>query len=385
MIWFRSVEKLLLPHFRITIVLLLVCCCTNVSSANDNTGSWGRGRRVFRSGAVACFECHSVRPTSAEKPKSNLGDLIGGEFIQITRAIENRHSSEGARLPTDAWKNLSAQDRLNLLTYLTTPPPQMPLDSPLPAPAVRTAREVEVALAGAPVQPAVYRALKIILVAGPKDHGPGEHDYPAWQQQWLELLTAAENVNIETAWEFPSDEQLAETDVLLFFQKGSFRKPRPEKLDQFLKRGGGVAYIHWAVNGGDQVQPFSERIGMASWGGKIKFRHGPLTLDIHNTDHPIVRNFDRLQLYDESYWKLTGNPEDMTLLATSTEDEMPTPQMWVKDHDPGRVFVSIPGHYSWTFDDPLFRILLLRGIAWTAREPVDRFNEIVTPGSRMKP
>ena len=29
------------------------------------------------------------------------------------------------------------------------------------------------------------------------------------------------------------------------------------------------------------------------------------------------------------------------------------------------MFVSIPGHYSWTFDDPLFRVLLLRGIAWT--------------------
>jgi type 1 glutamine amidotransferase len=62
---------------------------------------------------------------------------------------------------------------------------------------------------------------------------------------------------------------------------------------------------------------------------------------------------------------------------------MATPQMWVRDHQPGRVFVSIPGHYSWTFDDPLFRVLLLRGIAWTANEPVDRFNELVFPGARM--
>jgi type 1 glutamine amidotransferase len=57
--------------------------------------------------------------------------------------------------------------------------------------------------------------------------------------------------------------------------------------------------------------------------------------------------------------------------------------MWVTDQFGGRVFVSIPGHYSWTFDDPLFRILLLRGIAWTASEPVDRFNSLVTPGARM--
>ena len=42
-------------------------------------------------------------------------------------------------------------------------------------------------------------------------------------------------------------------------------------------------------------------------------------------------------------------------------------------------FLSID--YSWSFDDPVFRILLLRGIAWTAKEPVDRFNEAVYPGA----
>ena len=169
----------------------------------------------------------------------------------------------------------------------------------------------------------------------------------------------------------------------MFFQKGSFEPDRPAKLDAFLARGGGAVYIHWAVNGNDAVQEFSKRIGYASWGGKISYRHGPLTLDIHNTDHPIVRNYDQLALYDESYWKLTGQPQDVTLLATSTEEGMQTPQMWTTEKGKGRVFVSIPGHYSWTFDDPLFRILLLRGIAWTAHEPVDRFNDLATPGARM--
>ena len=50
----------------------------------------------------------------------------------------------------------------------------------------------------------------------------------------------------------------------------------------------------------------------------------------------------------------------------------------------GRVFVSIPGHYTWTFDDPLFRLLILRGLAWTAHEPVDRFNDLCNVGARMK-
>ncbi len=39
--------------------------------------------------------------------------------------------------------------------------------------------------------------------------------------------------------------------------------------------------------------------------------------------------------------------------------------------------------FSWTFDDPFFRVLLLRSMAWAADEPVDRFNELVWPGARV--
>ena len=397
-------------------------------------GSWARGRKVFRSEAAGCLKCHSVGGGGA-KIGPDLVNLVHRDYASVMRDIENPSfainpdfighvvalndgriltgvlQTEGDHLvigdekgivsklqksdiesmtvsntsvmPKGLTQKLTAEQMEDLLTYLMTTPPHMPLDSPLTAPPLRTQAEVNAALAGAPEVLDTSKPLRIVLVDGPKDHGPGEHDYPAWKSAWEELLSAADNVTISTASEFPSDEQLASADVLLFFQKGSFAKPRPEKLDAFLARGGGAVYIHWAVNGDDEVQEFSKRIGLASWGGRIGFRHGPLTLDIHNTDHSIVRNFERLQLYDESYWKLTGNPSDITLLASSVEDGMSTPQMWITEKGAGRVFVSIPGHYSWTFDDPLFRILLLRGIAWSAQEPVDRFNDLVTIGARM--
>ena len=40
--------------------------------------------------------------------------------------------------------------------------------------------------------------------------------------------------------------------------------------------------------------------------------------------------------------------------------------MWTFQKGKGRVFASILGHYTWTLDDPLFRLLVLRGIAWAA-------------------
>ena len=79
-----------------------------------------------------------------------------------------------------------------------------------------------------------------------------------------------------------------------------------------------------------------------------------------------------------------GRAIRVTLLAIGKEDGQDQPLVWTLEPNQGRVVVSIPGHFAWTFDDPLFRVLLLRGIAWAAKEPVDRFNDLVTPGARLK-
>ena len=98
---------------------------------------------------------------------------------------------------------------------------------------------------------------------------------------------------------------------------------------------------------------------------------------------PSSATSTQLTLVDETYWKLTGSLPADRVLATAVEDNQAQPQVWAVEPRNGRVFVSIPGHYSWTFDDPLFRVLLLRGIAWAAREPVDRFNDLVWPGAAL--
>jgi type 1 glutamine amidotransferase len=48
------------------------------------------------------------------------------------------------------------------------------------------------------------------------------------------------------------------------------------------------------------------------------------------------------------------------------------------------VFVSIPGHFAWTFDDPAFRLVLLRAIAWAGHRDIDRFNKLVLLDARVK-
>jgi type 1 glutamine amidotransferase len=129
----------------------------------------------------------------------------------------------------------------------------------------------------------------------------------------------------------------------------------------------------------------AKRIGLSALGGGIRYRHGELNVDFSpGTKHPIARNLNRVRWIDESYWSLSGNPQDINLLGTSLEDGEPQPQFWTVERGRGRVFVSIPGHYSWTFDDPAFRTLLLRGMAWAGHRNVDRFNELVTLDARVE-
>ena len=261
-------------------------------------------------------------------------------------------------------------------------PESMPRDHAGPRPLPRTAAEVDAVLAGAPNPPEKIRQLRVVLVAGKKDHGKGEHDYPAWQKAWAALFGHADKAEVVTAWEWPAKEEFQKADVMVFYQHGDWNPQRAVDVDAFLERGGGLVYVHWAVDGREDAPGFAKRIGLASRGGRIKYRHGPLDLSFNkDAKHPIARNFDKLHLVDESYWTLTGELPADRVLATAVEDQAPQPLFWTVEHARGRVFVSIPGHYSWTFDDPLFRLLLLRGVAWTAREPVDRFNALVWPGA----
>ena len=70
--------------------------------------------------------------------------------------------------------------------------------------------------------------------------------------------------------------------------------------------------------------------------------------------------------------------------TTVYSSEKATLTVWGDVHVPGRVFGCILGHYSWTFDDPIFRIVFLRGLAWTAECSFDRFAPLVTDGVKFQ-
>lgn len=398
-------------------------------------GNWLRGKELFFGDAAKCSTCHMVRgegnpvgpdlsnlverdyasvlkdiryPNAAlnpdhlsyaiqladgeelnavlrsERPEGVLIADAGGQRLLPRSQVKSLRPTSTSLMPEGLDQVLGQARLKDLLTFLITVPLEpSPIIIPgLPAP--RSVDELRKVLGTASPGPAGVdlRPLRILLCSGPKDHGENEHDYPLWQQRWSKLLALSEGVTVTMAKGFPPAEQMKQADVLVFYSNNpGWSASAARDLKEFQERGGGLVYIHFAVDGHAEPGPLAERIGLAWRSGKAKFRHGPLSLTLDSA-HPIARGLPKLDLIDESYWDLEGDESRIHLIAQGVEEGRNRPLMWTLENGPGRVFVSIPGHYTWTFDDPLFRLLLLRGICWTAHQPEDRLSLLATLGTR---
>lgn len=241
------------------------------------------------------------------------------------------------------------------------------------------------------------KPLRIVLCASKKDGnhgGHGAHNYPLWRSRWSRLLGMAGGITTEPADIWPNQEQWNTADIIAFNthnpawsgeRDAATIRQRGEDMDKFLARGGGIVFIHYAMNAGAHAGTLANRLGLAWNRPPAKFRHGASDWVLDKA-HPLAAGFAEFKIPDESYWQLTGDlaAAKASVLATSVEDNQPTPQMWTREAGPGRVFVSIPGHYTWTYDDPLYRILILRGLMWTARQPLDRLAPLSIIGARVE-
>jgi type 1 glutamine amidotransferase len=290
------------------------------------------------------------------------------------------------------------------------------------APKPRSRSEVEAVLAKAPKAPpnSQLRELNVVLVAFKKDHGENEHDYPLWQKRWAVFLggrkagqakevnlygpppegrrkglAGAPKVNISTANGWPSEEQFEIADLIAAFCYVQYDEEKLQQLEKFLARGGGYVILHPAViiprDKKDIVEPVAKLMGLAWEYDYTRWRHGEIALKIAAPDHPICLGLpETIHVLDEAYWPLKGDRSKITILATSqetiskdSEQTKPEPMFYVYEYGKGRVFSCILGHYTWTFDDPYIRMLLLRGMAWAAGESPYRFDRLVLRGIEL--
>lgn len=257
--------------------------------------------------------------------------------------------------------------------------------------------------------------MTILLLADVKDHGKDAHDYPLWQERWARLLggsaawgrgcvnlfgetssqpteaPGSPGVTVIKVQQWPSQEQFDVADVVVAFCYLNWDPRRTEQVGKYLARGKGLVVIHAAT--WTKPKPSAAVGALLGVGGFQSYRHGVVKLQIEKPEHPICLGLPRrIELDDETYWPATPEPNapGYTVLASSREQTKPEaeatqPQVmfWTCQPSAGRVFGCVLGHFTWTFDDPYVRILLLRGIAWAGGTNPYRFDPLVLPSARV--
>ena len=239
--------------------------------------------------------------------------------------------------------------------------------------------------------------LRVFIRSGPKSHGPGAHDYPSFLRDWVPLLNER-GARATGSDNFPTREQLAETDVLILHKQeaGNIDPADRQNLNEFLARGGGLVVIHAGTVSRDPDW-FKGIVGGSWRNGTTKWLEGPMQLYFTDRDSPITKDVSNWAMDDEIYYDMDILPESRILAAAYTPKPLGRnpaaqkraeeltgggkrvsvydvqPQMWTYERTvdggqtPYRAFVSIPGHLYENFNRPNYRAILLRGIAWAGK------------------
>jgi type 1 glutamine amidotransferase len=283
-------------------------------------------------------------------------------------------------------------------------------------PELRSRAEVTSVLdkAPKPQADASLRPLTILFAGGAKDHPPRSHSHDVLPKRWQVLLGGAgpgdeavtnmyrpqveadralitsglPHVKALSTLEWPTEEQFATADVIVLYQhpKCLSDATHQQQIEAFLNRGGGLVLSHYVLWNASPA--LADLLGLSK-AKDSKYKHKVVTLKVPKTRHPIMLGLpETFTLADECFWNLQGDRSKVTALATSDEivgDQVSAePVIWAYERGKGRVVASTLGHFDWTFDDPFFRTILLRGIAWAAGETPSRFDPLILRGIPLK-
>lgn len=239
--------------------------------------------------------------------------------------------------------------------------------------------------------------MHIYLWAGLKSHFPGQHDYPQFLADWSKLLTAHGAI-VDGALHGPSAADLAHTDVVVIYKgdAGYLSEAEKSALLDYVKRGGGLVSIHDSLCGPDP-DFFASLVGGAKKHGEVNYTLGaPIPYTVVDKSSPIMQGMSDITIFDEAFYKMTWSKDPpIHVLATAVIPATPSagmhkgevvPQIWTYEHtlpggQPARAFVWMQGHIYANFDNYQIQQMLLRGIAWAGKRPVDELVNYKPPAN----
>jgi type 1 glutamine amidotransferase len=244
--------------------------------------------------------------------------------------------------------------------------------------------------------------MHVYLRAGLKTHNEGEHDYPQFLADFSKVLTAHGAV-VDGSYHFPTAEELKGVDVIVMYKGDTGYMTPVEKanLEAFVKRGGGIVGLHDFMCGPDPDY-YAGIVGGAKKHGQVNFTlMSKVAYTVVDKASPLMKGVsDGDLIMDESFYAMTwAKSPEIHVLATTVIDDTPSarngfggsavgkvvPQIWTYEHTqaggtaPARSFVWMQGHSYANIMKPEYTNMLLRGIAWAGKQPIDSLVDYKAP------
>jgi type 1 glutamine amidotransferase len=245
------------------------------------------------------------------------------------------------------------------------------------------------------------KGMHVFIWAGLKSHGIGQHDYPQFLADWSNILTEHGAV-VDAALRPPGSADLEHTDVVVIYKGDAGFLTESEKiaLETFVKHGGGLVSLHDSLCGPDPAY-FATLVGGAKKHGEVNYTlDAPIHYSVVDKSNAIMKDMSDITIADEAFFTMTW-AKDPSVRVLATAEIPPTrsagdhkgevaPQIWTFEHalpggQPARAFVWMQGHTYANFANYQIQRMLLRGIAWAGKRPVDELVTYVAPPRPPRP
>jgi hypothetical protein len=228
------------------------------------------------------------------------------------------------------------------------------------------------ALPSAAQQPPVTKTNVLVITGG---HGfEREPFFKLFKDNPDITFTAAEHAKGgATAWE--RDDLTNFNAVVLYDMAPAITEAQKEKLLSLFTRGTGLVVLHHALASFQAWPEYARIIGglypLAKKGQPASsvpsgYQHGvDLTVTVADKAHPITTGLRDFTIHDEIYWGYRVGA-DVHPLLTTPHPKSGNPLMWTRLEGQSRVVYLQLGHDHLAYENPAFRQLVARSIAWAA-------------------
>ncbi len=208
--------------------------------------------------------------------------------------------------------------------------------------------------------------IPVLLISG-SDTFHNWRDTTPLTREFLEQTGRFDVRVVEDANILESKTALMRYRVILFNQQVADSTPlMRENLTAYVRNGGGLVALHWAVDNFHDWPGFADILGRVWREGVSKEEHGQFHVHIEDSDHPITRglkDFDT-SVEEAVHYKLEGTAQIHVLATAKTKSGEDAPVMFTRSFGKGRVFFSPFGHSSTGRKNPGVQAMIIRATEW---------------------